>query len=113
MAPRLPSKLLVSALMRRVEQAGGFATVLARGEEWGGVILIQAFEKGQFTGLFERMFDLDGVPRLTPCGPPPSSPPDALASYLDRRRATDSDLWIIELDIAEAERFAAETMCNG
>lgn len=113
MAPRLPSKLIVSALVRRVEQAGGFAAVLARGEEWGGVILVQTSEKGLFTGLFERMFDLDGVPRLTPCGPPPGSEADALASYLDRRRAADADLWIVELDIAEAERFAAETMCDG
>ncbi|HTH28885.1 MAG TPA: DUF1491 family protein, partial [Sphingobium sp.] len=32
---------------------------------------------------------------------------------LDRRRAADADLWIVELDIAEAERFAAETMCDG
>jgi hypothetical protein len=113
MATRLPTKLLVSALVRRVEQAGGFAMVLAKGEETGGVILIQASEKGQFSGLFERMFDLDGKARLNPCGPPPEKGADAVSAYLDRRRASDPDLWIIELDIAEAERFAAETICGG
>lgn len=113
MATRLPSKLLVSALVRRVEQAGGFAMILAKGEESGGVILVQASENGQFCGLFERMFDIDGNARLNPCGPPAESAPDAVSSYLDRRRASDPDLWIIELDIAEAERFAAETICGG
>jgi hypothetical protein len=113
MAERLPSKLLASALVRRVEQAGGFATILAKGEEMGGVILIETAEKGMFSGIFERMLDLDGIPRLNPCGPPPGSAPDTVTSYLERRRATDPDLWIIELDIAEAERFAAETICGG
>jgi len=27
-----------------------------------------------------------------------------------RRRRNDPDLWVVELDIAQAERFAAETM---
>ena len=35
----------------------------------------------------------------------------ALATYVARRRRSDPDLWIIELDIPEAERFAAETIC--
>lgn len=112
MAPRLPTKLLVSALVRRVEQAGGFAAILAKGEEMGGVILIQTSDKGCFTGLYERMFDLDGAPQLSPCGPAPGSAPDAIASYVDRRRAADRDLWLIELDIVQAERFAAETICG-
>jgi hypothetical protein len=33
--------------------------------------------------------------------------------YWRRRRARDPDLWVIELDIAQAERFAAETMSEG
>lgn len=113
MPERLPAKLLVSALVRRVEQAGGFATILAKGEEMGGVILIQTSERGRFTGLYERMFDLDGRPRLSHCGPAPESEPAALSLYIDRRRAADPDLWLIELDVAEAERFAAETICGG
>jgi hypothetical protein len=113
MTERLPSKLLASALVRRVEQAGGFATILAKGEDMGGVILVETAEKGVFSGLFERMFDLDGKPRLSPCGPPPASAPNVVGAYLDRRRAADPDLWIIELDIVEAERFAAETICGG
>jgi len=41
-------------------------------------------------------------------------PDEATASdYWRRRRASDSDLWVVELDIADAERFAAETIVTG
>ncbi|MFX7883132.1 DUF1491 family protein, partial [Acinetobacter baumannii] len=33
-----------------------------------------------------------------------------IADYWQRRRRIDPDLWVIELDIASAERFAAETL---
>ena len=33
-----------------------------------------------------------------------------ITDYWQRRRRTDPDLWVVELDIAEAERFAAETI---
>jgi hypothetical protein len=36
--------------------------------------------------------------------------PHDIAAYWRRRRERDPDLWVIELDIAEAERFAAETI---
>lgn len=110
MTARLPAKILVSALVRRVNQSGGFATILAHGEEMGGMILVQATEKGRFCGFFERMTTLDGKESLERCGPSVDSDSYALSDYIDRRRRSDPDLWIIELDIADAERFAAETI---
>jgi hypothetical protein len=113
MAPdaRLTSAMLVGALRRRVAQEGGFATVLVKGDEISGVILVQALEKGQEHGLFERVPNLDGGYALMRCGPAPAEGSQALASYIERRRRSDPDLWIIELDIPQAERFAAETIC--
>jgi hypothetical protein len=113
MTTRLASKILVSALVRRVGQAGGFAVVAARGEDMGGMILIQAEENGRFCGLFERMVDFDGVARLTRCGPPALSDPVTVADYILRRRGNDPDMWVVVLDIADAERFAAETIAAG
>lgn len=113
MSARLPTKTLVSALVRRVGQAGGFATILSRGEDMGGMILVQTLEKGQFSGFFERMVDFDGKASLVRCGPAAGSDPPTLADYLDRRRRSDPDLWVIELDIVDAERFAAETIAAG
>ncbi|EQB06103.1 hypothetical protein L288_11615 [Sphingobium quisquiliarum P25] len=110
-ADRLTSAILVNVLVRRAAAAGGFATVLVKGDEISGVILIQAVEKGQDSGLFERVPDWEGGYRLTRCGPEPQEGPEALSQYIARRRRSDPDLWIIELDIADAERFAAETIC--
>lgn len=108
---RLTSALLVNVLVRRAAAAGGFATVLVKGDEISGVILIQAFERGQDSGLFERVSDWEGGYQLTRCGPDPAQGADAMNQYIERRRRSDPDLWIVELDIADAERFAAETIC--
>lgn len=103
--------MLVGVLVRRAAAAGGFVTVLTKGDGISGAILIQAVEKGQEIALFERMSDFAGGYVLMACGPAADEGPDAMAAYIDRRRRADPDLWIVELDIADAERFAAETIC--
>jgi len=109
MTPRLTSRMTVDALLRRVQAAGGFATVLARGDDMAGAILLLCSERGQVGSLLERTVDLDGAYRWTPCGPQHETSESERDGYIQRRRAQDPDLWLIELDIADAERFAAET----
>ncbi|HUD90157.1 DUF1491 family protein [Sphingobium sp.] len=109
--PRLTSAMLVGALRRRVAAAGGFATILAKGDEISGVILVQILEKGRETGLFERVPNFVGGYALMRCGPSAEEGPEALDQYIARRRRSDPDLWLIELDVPEGERFAAETIC--
>lgn len=108
---RLTSAMLAGALIRRTQAAGGFAMVLVKGDPISGVILVQALEKGREIGLFERISDYAGGYRLTACGPVADSEPGAVTAYIERRRRSDPDLWVIELDIVDAERFAAETIC--
>ncbi|WP_150292082.1 DUF1491 family protein [Sphingobium estronivorans] len=108
---RLTSTMLVGALVRRSAAEGGFATVLVKGNDISGVILVQAIEKGRELGLLERVSDFVGGYRMMRCGPKPEEGAEALSQYLARRRRSDPDLWVIELDIADAERFAAETIC--
>jgi hypothetical protein len=108
---RLTSAMLVGVLVRRCAAAGGFATVLVKGDEISGVILIQALEKGRELGLLERVSDFAEGYNLARCGPDPDKGPEAMAQYLARRRSADPDLWVVELDIPDAERFAAETIC--
>ncbi|MEJ7926998.1 DUF1491 family protein [Sphingobium sp. AN641] len=104
---RLTSAMLASALIRRANGAGGVATVVVKGDPTSGVILVQTLEKGREIGLFERVSDYRGGWRLMACG----AGADDMPQYIERRRRADPDLWIIELDIPEAERFAAETIC--
>jgi hypothetical protein len=109
-AARLTSTMLVGALRRRVSAAGGFATILVKGDEISGVILVQTLEKGRNSGLFERVSNFAGGHALIRCGPSPEEGHEALDHYIARRRRSDPDLWVIELDVAEAERFAVETL---
>lgn len=110
-ADRLTSAMLVGVLVRRAAAAGGFATVLVKGDEISGVILVQAVERGEDRGLFERVPDFDGGYQFARCGPAAEQGAEAMVQYLERRQRSDPDLWVVELDIADAERFAAETIC--
>ena len=107
MDDRIPAYLEVGAMVRAVNSAGGFATVLAKGERDGGTILVVASENGANARLYERMPNLEGERRFSLTRRQNPSDPQEFNDYLDRRRAQDSDLWIIELDIADAERFVA------
>lgn len=106
MTPRLTSAMLVSALIRRVGNEGGNATVLARGDATAGAIVLICMEKGVVQSVRERVLDKSGNYAWTVVGPSDAA---ALVDYLDRRRHRDTDLWLVELDIPNAERFAAET----
>ena len=102
---RLPAHLEVSGLIRAVESAGGFATVLARGEREAGTILVVCCVYGANSRLFERMPRADGTREWTLIRTQDSDNMDEFSEYLARRRKQDDDLWIVELDIARAERF--------
>ena len=113
MNDRLPSGVLVSAMLRRVNDAGGLGTLLARGDAQAGAILVIALEKGVNAGIYERGIGPGGGAELLPVGPQSPDNEAEITGYWQRRRARDPDLWVIELDIAQAKRFAAETILQG
>jgi hypothetical protein len=60
------------------------------------------------------MLDLDsGDYRWTEAGPGAGESDENLAEFLKKRSGFDEDLWLIELDIAQPERFIAETTVAG
>jgi hypothetical protein len=103
--PRLTSAMLVSALVRRVNNEGGAATVLAKGDTTAGAIILILMERGMVQSVRERVLGGNGAYSWISVGPDDQADRDA---YLNRRRDRDSDLWLVELDIANAERFTAE-----
>jgi len=107
---RVTSAVLASALVRRVHQEGGTAAILAKGDATAGGILLLAYERGSNPRFFERGIGPSGEAALLASGPAALADEQAVTDYWQRRRRSDSDLWVIELDIAQAERFAAETM---
>ncbi len=109
MEPRLPAHIEVNGLLRAVEAAGGFATVIAKGERDAGTLLVTCCEQGQNCRAYERMPRPDGTRAWTLTKTQDPGNPVEFQDYLDRRKRQDSDLWIVELDIPDAERFIAST----
>lgn len=105
MESRLAAHLEVTGLLRAVEVAGGFATVIAKGERDAGTLLVTCCENGKNYRAYERMPRPDGTREWTLTKTQDSENPVEFTDYLDRRKRQDSDLWIVELDIPDAERF--------
>ncbi|HKX89372.1 MAG TPA: DUF1491 family protein [Sphingopyxis sp.] len=105
---RLKSRFLVDLLLRRTEAAGGFATVLAKGDDTSGIILVQCSDRGEAGPLLERRFSPAGHYVWEAVGPDDPQDDESRANYRERRRKADPDLWIVELDIADAPRLVAE-----
>ncbi|HVI98080.1 MAG TPA: DUF1491 family protein [Sphingomonas sp.] len=110
MSARLPTGIVVSALLRRVNDAGGLGMVLAKGDAQAGAILVLTRENGGNPRFIERGLGFDGAGALVASGPQDTENEEEISEYWARRRRSDPDLWVIELDIPQAERFAAETI---
>ncbi len=108
MTPRLPAHLEIGALIRLAETQGGSAMVLAKGERDAGTILLVIMCRGEGAGLYERMPQLDGTRAFVHTKSQDSEKPIEFSEYLDRRKLQDPDIWILEVDVDEKERFIAE-----
>ncbi|HEX8668233.1 MAG TPA: DUF1491 family protein [Allosphingosinicella sp.] len=111
--PRLTSSVLVGALIRRAEAEGGFAAVLAKGDPTSGSILVMLTERGAPPRIYERILQPDGRYGWQEAVVAEESGSSSLQDFIARRRRFDPDLWLIELDIPSAERFAAELTAFG
>ncbi len=110
---RLPAKLEVSGLVRQIETEGGFATILNKGDAEGGALLLIVSSRGRHVASLERILGVSGDYEWRHTGPTDSPGSEELRSFLAKRTRFDPDLWIVELDIADPERFIAETTALG
>ena len=104
---RLPAHIEVSGLIRAVQNAGGFATVLAKGDADAGTLMVICCQHGENGTAWERMPQMDGRRGWTLIKRQDPADPAEFINYYRRRSDQDDDLWVIELDIANAERFIA------
>lgn len=104
---RLATAVAVGGFIRLVEQHGGNAVVLARGDRDSGQVLLVVEPRDGGAQLWERGLDAGG--RRVPVRVGPDDPA-AVTDYWRRRRRSDPDLWVIEATVAGAERFAATTL---
>ncbi|MFN2099356.1 DUF1491 family protein [Altererythrobacter sp. MF3-039] len=107
MDTRLPTHLEVSGLIRAVEAAGGFATVLAKGERDAGTLAILTIERDKNARFHERMPQMDGSRTFVCTREEDPEKKQEFSEYVAKRRRQDGDLWVVELDVPDGERFIA------
>ncbi len=110
---RLPSHLEASGLLRRAEAEGGNGMIVAKGDADRGVLVLLIAERGVHVACLERQLGSDGRYGWQAVGPGAGAEPAELSGWCSKRRSFDSDLWLIELDVPQPERFIAETTAIG
>jgi hypothetical protein len=110
---RLPAKLEVASILRRAASSGDFATVMRGGDPDRGSLILLIGSRGRHVACLERVLSSDGNYRWQAVGPGDSASSTEISDFLARRARFDEDLWAIELDIADPERFIAETTSSG
>jgi hypothetical protein len=86
---------------------------MRRGDPDRGSLLLFVSSRGAHVACLERILNLDGSYAWQRAGPGESASSMEIAEFLAGRARFDEDLWAIELDIAEPERFIAETTSVG
>ena len=103
----LSSDLWVSALIRRAEIAGAYATVMKKGHERAGSVIVKVFDTSSRTAkIYTEAFGQDGD-RLW-IQPVTSDSESELDAYIARQRNYDPDLWVVEIEDREGRHFITE-----
>jgi hypothetical protein len=86
---------------------------MRKGDEERGSLLLFVSSRGRHVACLERVLNLDGTYAWQRVGPAESASSTEIADFLARRARFDEDCCAIELDIADPERFIAETTSAG
>ncbi|MET3835970.1 hypothetical protein ABIB58_001311 [Brevundimonas sp. UYEF29] len=105
----LSSDLWVSALIRRAQIEGAYATVVKKGDDRAGSVIVKAYDTTTRTArLFTEAFGPDGD-RLW-IQPVTSDSETELDAYIARQRGYDPDLWVVEIEDRQGRHFITETV---
>ncbi|MGQ0661658.1 DUF1491 family protein [Sphingosinicella sp.] len=105
--------MLVKALIRAAEAQGGVGAILCKGDPLAGALAVILAERGVKCRFLERSLGPDGAYRWADPGGDAERDEAGFAALVARRQRADPDLWVVELDIASAERFADEMTAFG
>ncbi|MDB5440947.1 MAG: hypothetical protein JWM33_3374 [Caulobacteraceae bacterium] len=109
---RLSTDIWVGALIRRAQLAGAFATVVRKGDERGGSVMVKIYNpRSRHARLYTQALGSDGEPMWMQ---PRSSDTEAeLDAYVQRAARIDPDLWLIEIEDGEGRHFLTEQVEGG
>jgi hypothetical protein len=95
---RLPTELWVKAHLRRCMAEGVPATVIRRGEHFGGSVLLKLHLIDQGCRLLTQTRDLEGRPAWLPAFSGAIVADSQADEYIARAVGRDPDLWVIEIE---------------
>jgi hypothetical protein len=116
MARDIPSGLWVSALVRRAQLAGSFATVLHAGDPDRGDVLVKVRMNDGRCRLFAPAPGAEAAARFSRVAVSEGAMSEAEADVdgaIDRRIKRDRDLWVVEIEDREGRHFLTERVEGG
>lgn len=113
MNERLPAGVEVTALVRQVQAGGGFASILHKGDPDRGAISLLIVERGDPRAVLERRMGEDFIYRWTEVPSSAVLERSGWRDWVENMSRIDPDCWLVELDVADAQRFIAETQAAG
>ncbi len=105
MPREISANLWVSALLRRASLAGAFATIVHRGDEERGDILVKVTRARGDAALYAPAFNPGGPLEFEQLKAEDETGVDA---QIGKRLKADRDLWVIEIEDREGRHFLTE-----
>ncbi|MEM9732585.1 MAG: DUF1491 family protein [Pseudomonadota bacterium] len=110
---RIQSHIWVSAILRRAQAAGAFATLLHKGADAAGAIFVCVNDMAGRNLLLgpapQVSYDADDLERrFQPLLEDADS--DQVRDKLDREKSFDPDIWIIEIEDREMRSFIEDEL---
>jgi hypothetical protein len=110
MSARLPTQLRVAALVRHADVRGDGAMVLKKGDATAGQLLLVARRRNGDVQVFSRTMNSSGAYSWTVMAEARQDELAKVNEYLDRQTRYDPDLWIVELNTENPERFVDDEL---
>ena len=86
---------------------------MRKGDAERGSLIIFVTSRGRQVAILERVLGIDGDYQWRAAAARELAGSVEIGDFLAKRARFDDDLWAIELDIADPERFIAETTLTG
>lgn len=107
MPREISAHIWVSALLRRASVAGAFATIVHRGDEDRGDVLIKVTRARGEAKLYAPAFNPEGPTAFERLAADDEPAADALIA---KRLKSDRDLWVVEIEDREGRHFLTESV---
>ena len=106
---RLPTKLWVDALIRRVELGGASAFVTQEGDEHRGDVLVKVARLDGTAAVYSPSMNMEGDRIFLDLEAQGVGPGEKeVDAYVARAKQRDRDLWAVEIEDKQGRHFLTE-----